>query len=98
MDETFVLTLYIKFFQLNNQLGFMAYFHQCGDLPDVQIHLKPFLVEHNTSRTCFSGVLSMIGITSIQIFIIVAIIVYFTNPHLNLADLSKGKVTSLMAG
>ena len=73
-----MLTLYIKLFQLNNQLIFMAYFHHCENFPDIQIHLKPSLAEHNTSRTCFSKVLSMIGITAIQIFIILAIIAHFT--------------------
>ena len=43
-------------------------FHQCGNLLSIQIHLTPSLLEQNASRTRFSQVLSVIGISSIQIF------------------------------
>ena len=58
----------------------MTYFHQCGNLPDIQIHLTPSLLEENTSRTRFSRVLLVTGISFIQIFVILPIIAYFANP------------------
>ena len=49
-----------------------------GNFPEIQIHLTP-LLEQNISRTHFSRVLSVIGISSIQIFVILVIIAYFAN-------------------
>ena len=42
----------------------MTYFHQCENLPNIPIHVTP-LAEQNTSRTRFSRLLSMAGISSI---------------------------------
>ena len=90
------LCLLYKVLHLNNQLLLMTNFHRCGNLPDIQIHLTPSLVEQNASRTRFSRVLSLIGINSIQIFVILTITEYFTNPSENLSDPLKGKLTILM--
>ena len=58
----------------------MNYFHQFVNFSNIQIHLTRSVVEQNTSRNHFSQVFSMIGISWIQKFKILAIIAYFANP------------------
>ena len=76
----------------------MTYFHQCENFPDIQIHLTPSFTEQDTSEnTEFSRELSITGISSIQVIVILAITAYFANPYWKLSDLSKGKLSTLVA-
>ena len=63
----------------------MTYFHQCENFPDIQIHLTPSFTEQdtseNTENTEFSRELSITGISSIQVIVILAITAYFANPY-----------------
>ena len=91
-----VCAYFINFFQLSNQLVLTTYFHQCGNLPDIQIHLTRFPLEKNTSRAHFSRLLSLIWISFIQISVILPIIAYFANTYQNLSGLWKGNLTILV--
>ena len=86
MDKTFVL---YKVLSTQQAACIHHDFIQCRNLLNIQINLAPSLFEQNTSKTRFSRVLSIIGISLIQIFVITAIIAYFANPYRNLSDMLK---------